>query len=137
MFPVGLPPPMVRRAQKHVPAAPVPYVGARASKIRYFTWYESAGRQEQARRDSETMSETLPMPAGDGRKWGDRWREYSTTFFEILPLAYYSGSRVLEGGFRKKLCCTFIKGPTLTHYRSVRSLRYNHTHTHTTVECQS
>ena len=76
MFPVGLPPPMGRRAQKHVPAAPVPYVGARASKIRYFTWYESAGRQEQARRDSET----LPMPAGDGRKWEDRWREYSTTF---------------------------------------------------------
>ena len=74
MFPVGLPPPMGRRAQKHVPAAPVPYVGARASKIRYFTWYESAGRQEQARRDSET----LPIPAGDGRKWGDRRREYST-----------------------------------------------------------
>ena len=77
---------MGRRAQKHVPAAPVPYVGARASKIRYFTWYESAGRQEQARRDSET----LPIPAGDGRKWGNRWREYSTTFFEISPLAYYS-----------------------------------------------
>ena len=79
MFPVGLPPPMRRRAQKHVPAAPVPYVGARASKIRYFTWYESAGRQEQARRDSETLC----MPAGDERKWGDRWRECSTTFFEI------------------------------------------------------
>ena len=65
-------------SQKHVPAAPVPYVGARASKIRYFTWYESAGRQEQARRDSET----LPIPAGDGRKWGNRWWEYGTTFSE-------------------------------------------------------
>ena len=64
--------------QKHVPTAPVPYVGARASKVRYFTWYESAGRQEQARRDSET----LPIPAGDGRKWGNRWWEYGTTFFD-------------------------------------------------------